>query len=95
MNLVAVFAGPVLMGSHAVLMVVWTTFAIINTINAHCGYELPGMPSPRQHDWHHERFKENLGFLGVLDSLYGTNTRFVAHERARLAKLEGGSSVSE
>ena len=82
-NIAAVASGPLLMGSHTVLTLCWVVFAMINTVNAHSGYEVWGMPSPRQHDWHHERFTENFGFLGVLDSWYGTNSRFLEHERAR------------
>jgi len=84
-NLVAVFSGPTLMGSHALLLHLWSCFAIINTINGHSGYDLFFMPCPRQHDWHHERWSENFGFLGVLDTWYGTNTRFLHSEKKRQA----------
>ena len=71
-------AGPLIMGSHVFSLNLWFAFAIINTINSHCGYMLPGLPSPLQHDYHHMVFNENFGLLGILDSLYGTNKKFKA-----------------
>jgi len=75
-NLIPIFAGPFLMGSHLITVWVWFTVAIINTINSHCGYKFPNFPSPVQHDYHHSHFNNNFGFLGVLDTLHGTNTAF-------------------
>lgn len=85
-NLIPFYAGPFLMGSHPLTAALWFNFGIINTINAHCGYWLPGMPNPAQHDWHHERTTECFGLLGVLDTWHGTNTRFVKHAEELAAR---------
>jgi methylsterol monooxygenase len=82
-NVIPVGAGPVLMGSHPVTACIWTTVAIINTMTVHSGYRIPLMPSPSFHDWHHERFNENFGVLGVLDGVYGTCNAFIDTMRQR------------
>ena len=45
--------GPLLMGSHLLLMWVWFALALINTYISHSGYHLPLLPSPQMHDYHH------------------------------------------
>ncbi|OQS01023.1 fatty acid hydroxylase domain-containing protein 2 isoform X4 [Achlya hypogyna] len=77
-NVLPLMTGPTLMGSHITTIAPWFTFAVINTINTHCGYDFPWLNSPLQHDWHHEIFNECFGVLGILDTLHKTNTRFLA-----------------
>jgi methylsterol monooxygenase len=50
--------------------------AILRTLNDHSGYHLPFFPSPEAHDFHHLKFNECYGFLGILDYLHGTDTLF-------------------
>ena len=52
-NLMPVCAGPVLMGSHLSVVLLWYSLAILNTTVSHCGYHLPFLPSPEGHDFHH------------------------------------------
>jgi sterol desaturase/sphingolipid hydroxylase (fatty acid hydroxylase superfamily) len=51
------------------------------------------MPLPDFHDWHHEKFTECFGVLGLLDGAYGTCTKFMQKTREEAAKL-AGSPVS-
>lgn len=64
------------MSSHVVVAWAWYTLAIINTLTVHSGYHFPGMISPESHDFHHLKFTENYGVLGILDYLHGTDRLF-------------------
>jgi fatty acid hydroxylase domain-containing protein 2 len=72
-NVLPVAAGPLLMGSHPLFSLAWTTLALINTITSHSGYALPFMHRPLFHDYHHEHLSECFGVLEVLDSWCGTD----------------------
>jgi len=76
-NLLPVMLGPTLMGSHVATYWVWVVVAQSSTLNSHCGYHLPFFPSPEAHDFHHMKFTNNFGVLGVLDRLHGTDSMFV------------------
>jgi len=76
--LLPMFVGPLLMGSHLAVMLVWMIMGTFNAVNSHCGLHLPFMPSPEAHDFHHQRFTEIFGVLGVLDYLHGTDVEFRA-----------------
>ena len=54
------------------------TLALMNVLNTHSGYHFPGFPSPEAHDYHHMKFTECFGVLGILDYLHGTNRIFRA-----------------
>jgi len=60
--------------------------AVLNTINSHSGYTLPGFPSNEEHDFHHSSFNNCYGLLGILDTLHGTNKAFLARKQ-KLAVL--------
>lgn len=66
------------MGSHLATSWLWFSLAILRTLNDHSGYHLPGFPSPEAHDYHHMKFTECYGFLGILDYLHGTDRTFRA-----------------
>jgi sterol desaturase/sphingolipid hydroxylase (fatty acid hydroxylase superfamily) len=74
-NLVPVCAGPLLLGSHLATMLAWQTLATIVTISNHSDYHLPFLPSPEAHDFHHLRFNQNYGVIGLFDYLHGTALR--------------------
>jgi methylsterol monooxygenase len=82
-NIFPVLLGPLLVRSHIVTIWFWTSLAIVNTINAHCGYAFPFMPSPLFHDYHHLKFTNNFGVLGVLDSWHGTDTNFKEYLKSK------------
>ncbi|NWY57455.1 FXDC2 protein, partial [Chionis minor] len=75
-NTLPVMTGPMIMGSHIVSIAVWFSLALITTSISHCGYHLPFLPSPEFHDFHHLKFNQCYGVLGVLDYLHGTDTVF-------------------
>jgi len=75
-NLIPLLSGPVIMGSHLAVVTVWLSLAIMNTLYVHSGYHLPFLPSPEAHDFHHLRFNENFGVLGLLDYIHGTDRQF-------------------
>ncbi|XP_032303345.1 fatty acid hydroxylase domain-containing protein 2 isoform X4 [Coturnix japonica] len=86
-NTLPVMTGPMLMGSHVVSITVWFSLALITTSISHCGYHLPFLPSPEFHDFHHLKFNQCYGVLGVLDYLHGTDDVFrqsKAYERHRV-----------
>jgi len=77
-NLLPVALGPLLMASHPATMWLWFCIAILSTLNSHSGYHLPFLPSPEAHDYHHLKFNQCYGVLGILDYLHGTDKQFRA-----------------
>lgn len=77
-NLLPTALGPLLMGSHLATTWLWFAVAITSTTVSHCGYHFPFLPSPEAHDFHHLKFTQNYGVLGVLDRLHGTDNQFRA-----------------
>ncbi|KAJ8348008.1 hypothetical protein SKAU_G00265970 [Synaphobranchus kaupii] len=75
-NMLPVLIGPVLLGTHLATLSLWFTIALLVTTVSHCGYHLPLLPSPEFHDFHHLKFNQCYGVLGVLDRLHGTDTIF-------------------
>ncbi|XP_067640716.1 fatty acid hydroxylase domain-containing protein 2 isoform X2 [Eurosta solidaginis] len=77
-NLLPPFLGVFLMNTHVATAWMWFALAILSTLNAHSGYHLPFFPSPEAHDFHHLKFNNCFGVLGVLDRLHGTDLLFRA-----------------
>jgi len=75
-NMLPVSLGPLVCGSHLATAWLWTTIAIATTINSHGGYHFPFFPSPEAHDFHHLKFNQCFGVLGILDYLHGTDSMF-------------------
>ena len=75
-NLIPALTGPLLCASHLSVIWVWQAIATLTSVNTHSGYHLPFMPSPEAHDFHHLRFTQNFGVLGLLDWLHGTDETF-------------------
>ncbi|XP_064481397.1 fatty acid hydroxylase domain-containing protein 2-like [Ornithodoros turicata] len=75
-NLLPPMLGVITMGSHPATAWLWFTLAILSTLNAHSGFHFPFFPSPEAHDYHHLKFTQNYGVLGVLDRLHGTDNQF-------------------
>jgi len=75
-NLLPVIAGPLIFGAHPLLCWLWIGAAIFTTTFSHSGYHFPFMPSPEFHDYHHLKFNNNFGVLGILDSFHGTDSHF-------------------
>jgi methylsterol monooxygenase len=75
-NLIPPLLGPLVVGSHIATAWMWYALALTSTTIAHCGYHFPFLPSPEAHDFHHLKFNQNYGVLGVLDRLHGTDSIF-------------------
>lgn len=75
-NTLPVVLGPMIMGSHIATLTMWVMMAQSSAIVSHCGYHLPLLPSPEAHDFHHLKFTNNYGTLGILDRLHGTDNLF-------------------
>lgn len=55
---------------------VYTLVAISTVLAHHSGYALPWASWSVHHDWHHYRYKECFGTLGIMDRLLGTDPEF-------------------
>ena len=75
-HLLPVALGPLLLGSHLVTAWAWYSLSLVSTINAHSGYHLPFFFSPEFHDYHHLKFNQCFGVIGLLDYLHGTDIKF-------------------
>ncbi|CAK8686500.1 unnamed protein product [Clavelina lepadiformis] len=75
-NTLPLLLGPTILGSHVSTMWLWITIASLNTSNSHSGFHFPSFPSPEQHDFHHLKFNQCYGVLGILDRLHNTDDQF-------------------
>lgn len=75
-NIFPAVLGPLLCGSHIATAWMWFIMVVISGVNAHCGYHFPFFPSPEAHDFHHLKFSNCFGTLGILDRLHGTDNQF-------------------
>ncbi|XP_046870389.1 fatty acid hydroxylase domain-containing protein 2 isoform X1 [Hypomesus transpacificus] len=75
-NMMPAVVGSMLLGSHISTTTLWYSLAFLSTNISHSGYHLPLLPSPEFHDFHHLKFNQNFGVLGVLDRLHGTDSKF-------------------
>ncbi len=55
-NLLPVAAGPLIVGAHMSVSLLWFTLVIISTTINHSGYHFPFLPSSEWHDFHHARY---------------------------------------
>ncbi|XP_003386944.1 PREDICTED: fatty acid hydroxylase domain-containing protein 2-like [Amphimedon queenslandica] len=99
-NIFPIMLGPIILGTwfsnHLSAVWLWVAIAIVNTTFSHCGYHLPFLSSPEGHDFHHSKFNQNFGVLGILDRLHGTDNVFVnSIEHKRHFILLGLSSAKE
>lgn len=78
---VAVVAPPMLVGSHVLTTTIWLLLHMCETTNAHMGFDVPFLPSAKDHDFHHShsfysskkfRFVTMGAFALVWDRLFGT-----------------------
>ncbi|KAF5280502.1 hypothetical protein FQA39_LY18047 [Lamprigera yunnana] len=77
-NIIPILLSVFIMGSHVATSYLWLVLAIFATLHTHSGYHLPFLPSPEFHDYHHLKFTQNYGVLGILDRLHGTDLQFRA-----------------
>jgi len=75
-NIGPLFMGVLVSKCHVATAWFWFSIAILQTTISHSGYHFPLLPSPEAHDFHHLKFNQNFGVLGVLDRLHGTDSLF-------------------
>ncbi|XP_059485434.1 fatty acid hydroxylase domain-containing protein 2-like [Neocloeon triangulifer] len=75
-NMFPILLGPFILGSHYSTGILWFMLAIVTTLNDHSGYHLPFAFSSEFHDFHHQKFNQCYGVLGLLDRLHGTDSIF-------------------
>lgn len=75
-NLLPNALGVMLVPHHLSQAVFTFLFLEFGTICTHSGYNIPGLPSNLQHDFHHFAFDENFGPTGLLDAFHATNKKF-------------------
>lgn len=75
-NIAPLFIGVIVSKCHLATAWFWVFIAILQTTISHSGYHFPILPSPEAHDFHHLKFNQNFGVLGVLDRLHGTDALF-------------------
>jgi methylsterol monooxygenase len=71
-NALPVLAGPVLFQQHIMAVWLWVAIMLVIEIHLHCGLELPFIPTPMDHDYHHETTDSCYGIFGFLDAFHGT-----------------------
>ncbi|ETW07628.1 hypothetical protein H310_02098 [Aphanomyces invadans] len=95
---IGTFLGPFLLTRHLLTLWVWMCVRIIQSVDSHCGYELPWSPTrflpfwggAVHHDYHHEKFDVNYAsFFTVWDFVFGTDVSF---RDAQHAKVLAGTS---
>lgn len=68
--------GVVLIAPSLPAIYLYTVVSLHTVLAHHSGYALPWMSWSVPHDWHHHRFTELFGTLGLLDRLLGTDRAF-------------------
>jgi len=103
-NLVPTLFGCFYMRSHALVLWSWIAFRLMETIDAHSGYDfsfspfsmVPFQGGARRHDFHHSR---NVGCYGSFfifwDWVCGTDSAFLEFEGKRLTEEKKGSKKVE
>lgn len=79
-NFVTLALGVVVVGPSLPVLYLWTVLALHTVVAHHSGYAVPWLSWSCHHDWHHYRYKECFGTLGLLDRLLGTDEEFRTFE---------------
>lgn len=83
-NFLTLGLGVILVGPSLPVLYLWTVLALHTVVAHHSGYNVPWLPWSVHHDWHHYRFKECFGTLGLLDTLLGTEEEFKTLEHGQV-----------
>ena len=68
--------GVVLFAPSLASIYLFTLLAVLTVLIHHGGYALPWAPWALPHDWHHYKYKEMFGTIGLLDRLLKTDLEF-------------------
>lgn len=90
-NVIPTFAGAFILQSHLFTLCLWFCIRIIETIEAHSGYDfpfwvsnkLPFMHGPRGHDWHHSHNRGMYGSTIFWDWICGTDVEYKGKAKAQ------------
>lgn len=64
--------GAMAVNAHALSAAVYFGLGAGGGVLNHSGFRI-GPLDPAYHDFHHEQFRSNISFLGIMDVLHGTN----------------------
>ncbi len=84
-NFLTLGLGVVLVAPSLPVIYLWTALSVHTVVAHHSGYAVPWLSWSVHHDWHHYRYKECFGTLGLLDRILGTDPEFrtFQHEERR------------
>ena len=77
--------GVVLLGPSLPSIYLFTVLSLHTILAHHSGYALPWMSWSVPHDWHHYKYNEIFGSIGILDRALGTDKVFrtLEHDEVR------------
>ena len=78
--------GPLVLGSHTSIFLVWTMASTYNTCGGHAGWHFPFLFAPEFHDFHHSNGYGNYGALGLLDKVFKTEKPYTSQWSSKLEK---------
>lgn len=64
--------GVLVVAPHLATLYLFTVVAMLQVLVHHAGYALPWASWAVHHDWHHYRYKEAFGTIGIMDRIFGT-----------------------
>jgi len=76
-NFMGMAAGPIVMGSHISLWWAWAVITMAGTSIDHCGWHLPLLPSPENHEYHHVQGEDCLCSYAPFDYIFGTASNWL------------------
>jgi len=79
-NFLTLGLGVILIAPTLPVLYLWTILSVHTVVAHHSGYAVPWMSWSVHHDWHHYRYKECFGTIGLLDTLFGTEKEFATFE---------------
>ena len=80
-NSVGALVGPLIIGGHMFIILLWLLAVTYKNIIDHSGYHLPFNYSNEHHDFHHYSFVCNFSNFEILDRLFGTDSQFLASKQ--------------
>jgi len=78
--------GPLVLGSHATIFLVWTLGSTYNTCGGHAGWHFPFLFAPEFHDFHHSNGYGNYGAVGLLDKAFQTDQPYAGQWSSKLER---------
>ena len=79
-NFMTLATGALVIAPHLASIYLFALMATLTFVIHHSGYALPWAPWSVPHDWHHYRFREMFGTIGVIDRWMGTDREFQTFE---------------